>query len=178
MKGNQQYLAGLTNRALVIEQHALGLCSKEIAGILDLHYTTVILHLRKAGLKSNFVVERHGHTRQGLQTSEYQAWRNMKARCNNLNHPDFYNYGARGIKVCKEWNESFTAFFDAIGSKPAPEYTLDRRNNRKGYSPDNCIWSTRQDQANNRRKRRSHAGRMKAMLKSNYWANNGQLVAA
>jgi hypothetical protein len=46
---------------------------------------------------------KHGFT--GMP--EYVAWKHMKARCHNSNHPEFHNYGGRGIFVCQEWREDF-----------------------------------------------------------------------
>src|SRR5690242_13913598 len=57
----------------------------------------------------------HGMAR----SPEYQAWTDMKARCQNPNLPNYDNYGGRGITVCKEWCESFQAFFESVGPRPS-----------------------------------------------------------
>jgi hypothetical protein len=63
-------------------------------------------------------------------------------------------YGAKGIKVCDEWN-SFPAFRDwayANGydeNAPKGQCTLDRINGDKNYSPDNCRWVTHKEQVRN-----------------------------
>ena len=81
----------------------------------------------------------------------YRIWLNMKQRCNNPNNKDYAHYGNRGIKVCTEWENSFDSFRDwAIENGYAAELTLDRKNNDRGYCPDNCRWATRKEQVNNR----------------------------
>ena len=81
---------------------------------------------------------------------EYRAWRHMIDRCENLNHKEYKHYGARGITVCEAWFE-FTQFYTDMGDRPSSAYSLERKDNSKGYSPENCIWAT--DETQNRNKR-------------------------
>jgi len=84
-------------------------------------------------------------------TRLYHIWDNMKRRCNNPENPGFYLYGERGITLCSEWIE-FQPFYNwAIVNGYKDDLQLDRRNNDKGYSPDNCRWVT--SKVNNRNKR-------------------------
>ena len=83
----------------------------------------------------------------------YAVWAAMRSRCNNKRNPNYKDYGGRGIKVCKRW-ESFKKFVDDMGER-AEGLTIERVDNMKGYDPDNCIWATYKQQANNRRKRKA-----------------------
>lgn len=91
-------------------------------------------------------------TRNHLQYL-YQTWSDMKQRCYNPNNKAFKYYGERGIAVCDEWKNSFKQFMADMGERPSKEYSLDRVDNDKGYSKDNCRWATKKEQMNNKRQR-------------------------
>lgn len=91
-----------------------------------------------------------GLTTKYLRT--YRVYVSMLHRCRNVNHPNYASYGGRGITVCERWL-SFEHFLNDLGPQPAG-MQLDRINNDKGYSPDNCRWATRKQ--NSRNTRRNH----------------------
>lgn len=95
---------------------------------------------------------KHGATsRERARPAEYGIWQAMKTRCNNPNAEGFRYYGARGIKVCAEWDRSFTAFLQDMGPRPSEQHSIDRINNDGDYEPANCRWATPHQQVVNRR---------------------------
>ena len=82
----------------------------------------------------------------------YRIWQGMKRRCTNEKVVDYKYYGGRGIDVCDEWFSNFALFSNwAKANGYNEELTIDRKNNDKGYSPDNCRWATMKEQSNNKR---------------------------
>ena len=79
----------------------------------------------------------------------------MKGRCCNPNDAAYHHYGERGITVCDEWRHSFETFRDwALASGYRDDLSIDRIDNDKGYTPDNCRWATAKEQSNNTRRTR------------------------
>ncbi len=90
----------------------------------------------------------HGQTGTVL----HNTWRRILNRCHNTKSADYKDYGGRGIRVHQAWIDSFQAFAEYVGPRPASGYSIDRYPNNDGnYEPGNVRWATAKDQANNRR---------------------------
>lgn len=91
-------------------------------------------------------------THGGKGTRLYRIWRGMKQRCLNPRFPEFYLWGGRGITICPEWIADFVPFRDwSLAHGYAANLQIDRRDNDKGYSFDNCRWVTPKVNSNNKR---------------------------
>lgn len=82
----------------------------------------------------------------------YNIFMDMKKRCYNSNCLGFKNYGGRGIFICDEWLRNVEKFYNwSLENGYADNLSIDRINNDKGYSPDNCRWANRTQQRLNQR---------------------------
>ena len=88
------------------------------------------------------------------KSPEYNAWIHMIHRCENPLDKAFKHYGGRGISVCARWRSSFDNFCADMGPRPSKEFSLDRIDTNGDYGPLNCKWSTKIEQANNKRENR------------------------
>ena len=73
---------------------------------------------------------------------EYKSWDSMKSACYNPNNKTYKNIGAKSIKVCERWVNSFENFMVDMGKRPEGKQ-LNRRDRNADYSPENCFWGTR-----------------------------------
>ena len=119
-----------------------------------------LLQMKGVGCKKckNSYFKTHGMKHERI----YHVWQQMKHRCNDYKDEKHYkNYGARGIKVCKEWEESFVAFRDwaikngwnedEVYSSGRNKLTIDRIDYDGNYCPENCRIITHYEQQYNKR---------------------------
>jgi len=107
---------------------------------------------------------KHGHAKRGNISPEYYSWSAMMQRCLNPKSDSYYLYGARGITICERWRD-IHEFIKDMGPRPGPQYSLDRIDNNKGYTPGNMRWALSKNQANNRRNNRliEYHGKLKSI---------------
>lgn len=91
-------------------------------------------------------VRKHGQ----YKTRLYKIWGNMIQRCSNPKNDSYHLYGEKGIYVCEGWKDFATFRNWATENGYADNLSIDRIDNSKGYSPDNCRWATPQEQTDNR----------------------------
>lgn len=95
----------------------------------------------------------------------YLIWAAMKDRCNNPECKGYENYGARGISYCARWAH-FANFAEDMWPRTADHLTLERRDNSKGYSPENCHWADRTTQCLNRRNFKNNTTGARGVVKA------------
>lgn len=126
-------------------------CGNEYIGVATL--------LRQGGVNScGCLYRKHDSSNSRL----YAVWCSMKGRCSQPSNSSYPNYGGRGISVCEEWSgeEGFINFkkwafengYDE--TKDGNEQSIDRIDVNGNYCPENCKWSTREEQQCNKRSNR------------------------
>ena len=114
-------------------------------------------HYQLVHLKNNSCLEcstKHKKQTVGVNSTslpEYKNWSAIYDRCYNKNLLHYSNWGGRGIRMCDRWKNSFKSFYEDMGPKPGPEYSIDRIDNDGDYCPENCRWATHEQQIQNSR---------------------------
>lgn len=114
--------------------------------------------LRSGNTKScgcyNKECEKPDHKKHGMsKTRIYKIWKNMRQRCYCEKNISYYNYGAKGIRVCDEWNSDngFINFYNwSINNGYDENLTIDRIDCSGNYTSENCRWITNMEQQSNK----------------------------
>ena len=90
--------------------------------------------------------------KHGMSNSRiYRIWKKMKERCTNTNSNNYAHYGGKGIKICDEWLNDFTEFYNwSMANGYTDELTIDRIDVSGNYCPENCRWVDMKTQQRNR----------------------------
>ena len=128
--------------------HVIWLCQCNICGKLrEFARPEIIRGVKTCTCEAN---ERNIHR---VHLRLYRIWKGIKGRCcgANTDMPYYKKYGARGIRICDEWRNSFWAFYDWAnangyedkeGAEKAEQLSIDRINPDGNYEPENCRWVT------------------------------------
>lgn len=133
-----------------LSKYAMWLCACKCGTMREVIGRNLMFRLTEscgcASVERNIQRTKHGMT----DSPEYNAWSSMWARVRGTEGAarDRHRYAGRGITCCDRW-KLFENFYKDMGPRPNG-YTLDRKDNDKGYFPNNCRWATKRQQARNK----------------------------
>ena len=105
----------------------------------------------------------HGFSKRG-DSKGYHMYKNMINRCYREDVNNYHNYGGRGIKVCDEWFDDMSFFIEWFNDNYIDGYEIDRIDNDGDYSPDNCRFVSKSDNAKNRRDKASRKSKYRYVM--------------
>jgi len=123
------------------------ICGNEVV-VRKPHFTNN--HTKSCGCLNKEKTSKLNKTHGLSKSSTYKSWMSMINRCTNKNFTNFHNYGGRGIKVCERWLK-FDNFLLDMGIKPSKDFQIDRIDNDGNYELNNCRWSSRIENCNNKK---------------------------
>ena len=141
-------------------------------GLYECQYCNIEFEARTKDIKSGNTkscgCQKGGITHGRSNSRFYKTWTDMIRRCTNHKATGYKNYGARGITVCDEWLDvtNFVAWCEETYPN-IKGYSLDRIDNDKGYSPDNCRWTDATTQNINQRIKKNNTSGFVGI----YWNN-------
>lgn len=150
-------LTVLSNTGKYQSSHVIWLCKCDCGKLTEVMTTNLSLTRKNATLSCG-CMRKEKNTKHNLSNTKiYKTLVAIKGRCKNPKDPNYHRYGGRGIKICEEWDnengfENFYKWSMENGYKEG--LSIDRKDNNKGYSPDNCRWTTQKQQMNNTRHNR------------------------
>lgn len=79
-------------------------------------------------------------THGASKTRIFAVWRAMVARCHKPGSSSYEKYGARGVRVCREWTDFATFREWSLRSGYGDGLSIDRIDSDGNYEPSNCRW--------------------------------------
>ena len=151
-------LTVLSPAELNSDKHLLWRCQCDCGNIINVRSQS----LRNGDTRScgclRMQTAREAHTKHGAYKNRtrrerlYNIYADMKQRCLNPNSAPYKDYGGRGISICEEWVNDYSAFRGwALANGYSPRLSIDRINNDGNYEPANCRWADAMTQAHNKR---------------------------
>lgn len=144
LEGQRRGMLTIGKRVASPQAHAVWACVCDCGN----HTTVLSNNLRKQ--HSCGCTSLGGRTHNMSETPTYSVWAKMKQRCGNPKDTNYANYGGRGIRVCRRWLK-FENFLADMKVRPSDGHSIERRDNDRGYEPDNCYWLPTNKQSLNRR---------------------------
>jgi len=128
------------------------ICKCDCGKVKVLNRSTLVSGASKScGCKAVYGKKGINRTHGMSDTRLYHEWRSIRRRCNRAKGKDFKTYQGKGITVCEEWDNNFEPFMEwSLANGYNDTLTIDRIDNSKGYSPDNCRWISNAEQQQNK----------------------------